>query len=119
MKQIKSTILSLSLFIIAPVHAEEEVFELNVGENSGSSIFGIEFDPEVHLNLTGLLESDTPVSDLATNEHDPSRDYQIHPMCCGNNKTSHPFDLISYLKMEMIRYPLLQITNHNKLLYLP
>ena len=85
MKLIKSTILSLSLFTIAPVHAEEEVFELNVGENSGSSIFGIEFDPEVHLNLTGLLESDTPVSDLATNEHDPSRDYQIHPVELHSN----------------------------------
>ena len=85
MKLIKSTILSLSLLTIAPVHAEEEVFELNVGENSGSSIFGIEFDPEVHLNLTGLLESDTPVSDLATNEHDPSRDYQIHPVELHSN----------------------------------
>ena len=80
MKLIKSTILSLSLLAIAPALAEEEVFELNVGENSGSSIFGIDFDPVVHLNLTGLLESDTPVSDLATNEHDPSRDYQIHPI---------------------------------------
>ena len=80
MKLIKSTILSLSILAIAPALAEEEVFELNVGENSGSSIFGIDFDPVVHLNLTGLLESDTPVSDLATNEHDPSRDYQIHPI---------------------------------------
>ncbi len=80
MKLIKSTILSLSLLAIAPALAEEEVFELNVGESSGSSIFGIDFDPVVHLNLTGLLESDTPVSDLATNEHDPSRDYQIHPI---------------------------------------
>ena len=57
MKLIKSTILSLSLLAIAPALAEEEVFELNVGENSGSSIFGIDFDPVVHLNLTGLLES--------------------------------------------------------------
>ena len=80
MKLIKSTILSLSLLAIAPALAEEEVFELNVGESLGSSIFGIDFDPVVHLNLTGLLESDTPVSDLATNEHDPSRDYQIHPI---------------------------------------
>ena len=80
MKLIKSTILSLSLLAVTPALAEEEVFELNVGENSGSSIFGIDFDPVVHLNLTGLLESDTPVSDLATNEHDPSRDYQIHPI---------------------------------------
>ena len=80
MKLIKSTILSLSLLAVTPALAEEEVFELNVGESSGSSIFGIDFDPVVHLNLTGLLESDTPVSDLATNEHDPSRDYQIHPI---------------------------------------
>lgn len=80
MKLIKSTILSLSLLAIAPALSEEEVFELNVGESSGSSIFGIDFAPEVHLNLTGLLESDTPVSDLATNEHDPSRDYQLHPI---------------------------------------
>ena len=62
------------------MNAEEEVFEHTVGESEGSSIFGIGFDPAVHLNLTGLLESDTPVSDLATNEHDPSRDYQVHPI---------------------------------------
>jgi len=82
MKSIKYiiSISSLSLFIASPMNAEEEVFELNVGESSGSSILGVDFDPVVHLNLTGLLESDTPVSDLATNEHDPSRDYQVHPI---------------------------------------
>ena len=81
MKSIKYiiSILSLSMFIALPMNAEE-VFEHTVGESLGSSIFGIDFAPEVHLNLTGLLESDTPVSDLATNEHDPSRDYQLHPI---------------------------------------
>ena len=81
MKSIKYiiSILSLSMFIALPMNAEE-VFEHTVGESSGSSILGVDFDPEVHLNLTGLLESDTPVSDLATNEHDPSRDYQVHPI---------------------------------------
>ena len=74
------SILSFSLFLVFPMNAEEEVFEHTVGESQGSSIFGIEFDPAVYLNLTGLLESDTPVSDLATNEHDPSRDYQVHPI---------------------------------------
>ena len=73
------SILSLSMFIALPMNAEE-VFEHTVGESSGSSILGVDFDPIVHLNLTGLLESDTPVSDLATNEHDPSRDYQVHPI---------------------------------------
>ena len=67
------------MFIALPMNAEE-VFEHTVGESSGSSILGVDFDPVVHLNLTGLLESDTPVSDLATNEHDPSRDYQVHPI---------------------------------------
>ena len=81
MKSIKHifSILSLSMFIALPMNAEE-VFEHTVGESSGSSILGVDFDPIVHLNLTGLLESDTPVSDLATNEHDPSRDYQVHPI---------------------------------------
>ena len=81
MKSIKYiiSILSLSIFIALPMNAEE-VFEHTVGESSGSSILGVDFDPIVHLNLTGLLESDTPVSDLATNEHDPSRDYQVHPI---------------------------------------
>ncbi|MBN78474.1 MAG: hypothetical protein CMO36_09770 [Verrucomicrobiaceae bacterium] len=81
MKSIKYiiSILSLSMFIALPMNAEE-VFEHTVGESLGSSILGVDFDPVVHLNLTGLLESDTPVSDLATNEHDPSRDYQVHPI---------------------------------------
>ena len=45
------SILSFSLFLVFPMNAEEEVFEHTVGESEGSSIFGIGFDPAVHLTL--------------------------------------------------------------------
>ena len=76
------SLLSLGLFVSQPLMAEEKAFEFTPGEDDGaeSSILGIGFNPQIYLNLSGLLDSDTPVSDLSTNEHDPSRDYQIHPI---------------------------------------
>ena len=72
-------ILLLALSNTAQINAEEEAFEYTADENQ--KILGIGFNPEIFLNLTGsILDSDTPVSDLATSEHDPQRDYQIHPV---------------------------------------
>ena len=76
------SLLSLGLFVSQPLLAEEKAFEFTPGEDDSSeiSILGIGFEPQIYLNLSGLLDSDTPVSDLSTGEHDPSRDYQIHPI---------------------------------------
>lgn len=76
------SLLSLGLFVSQPLLAEEKAFEFTPGEDDAaeSSILGIGFEPQIYLNLSGLLDSDTPVSDLSTGEHDPSRDYQIHPI---------------------------------------
>ena len=75
-------ILLLALSNTAQINAEEKAFEFTPGEDDAaeSSILGIGFEPQIYLNLSGLLDSDTPVSDLSTGEHDPSRDYQIHPI---------------------------------------
>jgi len=71
------SLLSLGLFVSQPLMAEEKAFEFTPGEDDAaeSSILGIGFEPQIYLNLSGLLDSDTPVSDLSTGEHDPSRDY--------------------------------------------
>ncbi|MEC9036791.1 MAG: hypothetical protein VX588_08210 [Verrucomicrobiota bacterium] len=72
-------IYSLAILAISPLSAEE-VFEFNVGDN-GEASQSFSILPEVFLNLTGsLLDSDTPVSGYATSEHDPQKDYQIHPV---------------------------------------
>ena len=81
MKKLK-IILSISIVGIFATSslAAEEVFEFNVGAD-GKSSQSVTFVPEVFLNLTGsLLDSDTPVSDFATSEHDPQQDYQINPV---------------------------------------
>ena len=81
MKKLKF-ILSISIVGIFATSslAAEEVFEFNVGAD-GKSSQSVTFLPEVYLNLTGsLLDSDTPVSDFATSEHDPQQDYQINPV---------------------------------------
>ena len=81
MKKLK-LILSISIVGIfaASSLTAEEVFEFNVGAD-GKSSQSVTFVPEVYLNLTGsLLDSDTPVSDFATSEHDPQQDYQINPV---------------------------------------
>ena len=72
-------IISLPFLTTSSVNAEE-VFEFNVGGKDGSPQ-SFTILPEVYLNLTGsLLDSDTPVSSLATSEHDPQKDYQLHPV---------------------------------------
>ena len=72
-------IISLTFLVASSVNAEE-VFEFNVGGKDGSPQ-SFTILPEVYLNLTGsLLDSDTPVSSLATSEHDPQKDYQLHPV---------------------------------------
>ncbi|MEC7223367.1 MAG: hypothetical protein VXW02_03765, partial [Verrucomicrobiota bacterium] len=72
-------IISLPFLTTSSVNAEE-VFEFNVGGKDGSPQ-SFTILPEVYLNLTGsLLDSDTPVSSLATSEHDPQKDYQLHPI---------------------------------------
>ena len=72
-------IIGLTFLLNSPSSAEE-VFEFNVGGKDGSSQ-SFTILPEVFLNLTGsLLDSDTPVSSLATSEHDPQKDYQLHPI---------------------------------------
>ena len=72
-------IISLPFLAASSVNAEE-VFEFNVGGKDGSPQ-SFTILPEVFLNLTGsLLDSDTPVSSLATSEHDPQKDYQLHPI---------------------------------------
>ena len=76
-------VLSLALLISSTIAVKAETFEYKVGEdgaNENNSILGIGFEPQLYLNLSGLLDSDTPVSDLSTGEHDPSRDYQVHPI---------------------------------------
>ncbi len=46
------------MFIALPMNAEE-VFEHTVGESSGSSILGVDFDPIVHLNQVHPIELHT------------------------------------------------------------
>ena len=82
MKPTKSilSILSLALSLSLVSKAEEKVFEFNVSDNEEPSQF-FTLNPEVFLNVTGsVLDSDTPVSGLATSEHDPQKDYQLHPV---------------------------------------
>ncbi len=74
------SILSLVLSLSIASKAEEKVFEFNVSDNEESSQF-FTLNPEVFLNVTGsVLDSDTPVSGLATSDHDPQKDYQLHPV---------------------------------------
>jgi len=74
------SILSIAISVSLPAKAEEKVFEFNVSDNGDSSQF-LTLNPEVFLNITGsVLDSDTPVSGLATSEHDPQKDYQLHPI---------------------------------------
>ena len=74
------SILSIAISVSLPAKAEEKVFEFNVSDNGESSQF-LTLNPEVFLNITGsVLDSDTPVSGLATSEHDPQKDYQLHPI---------------------------------------
>jgi len=74
------SILSLTLSLSIASKAEDKVFEFNVSDNKESSQF-FTLNPEVFLNVTGsVLDSDTPVSGLATSEHDPQKDYQLHPV---------------------------------------
>jgi hypothetical protein len=82
MKPIKNFFLAIFLPVIYLElgHSQEKTFEYNVDEQKKLSE-GLLFVPEVFLNLTGsVLDSDTPVSGLATSEHDPQKDYQIHPV---------------------------------------
>ena len=75
-----TSILSIAISVSLPAMAEEKVFEFNVSDNGESSQF-LTLNPEVFLNITGsVLDSDTPVSGLATSEHDPQKDYQLHPI---------------------------------------
>ncbi|MEE2808409.1 MAG: hypothetical protein VYB73_03785 [Verrucomicrobiota bacterium] len=72
-------ILNISVLLLGLSNAEEEVFEYSAADDE--KILGlVSLSPQVYLNLTGSLDSDTPVSDLATSEHDPQKDYQIHPI---------------------------------------
>ncbi len=82
MKPIKNFFLAIFLPVIYLElgHSQEKTFEYNVDEQKKLSE-GFLLLPEVFLNLTGsVLDSDTPVSGLATSEHDPQKDYQIHPV---------------------------------------
>ena len=60
--------------------SQEKGINYNIADHKEISE-GIVFVPEVYLNLTGsILDSDKPVTEYATSEHDPQKDFQIHPI---------------------------------------
>ncbi len=72
--------MSTTVISFSPANSKEKVFEFNVKDQEEKQ-GGLVFVPEVYLNLAGsILGSDTPVTDYATSEHDPQKDFQLHPV---------------------------------------
>ena len=79
MKRIFCSI-SFSVIFFDLACSQEKGLNYNVADHKKISE-GIVFVPEVYLNFTGsILDSDTPVTEYATSEHDPQKDFQIHPI---------------------------------------